>query len=424
MTEFLSCRPNLEVEDLGPAAAFLREVLGFEVEVDEPEMGLLLLRRDAVGLALVRSATPGVNSTTTAYIGVTGVDELHEQCAAHGARIVTGLADHPWGLRDFVVEMPGGHRLALGERIAQPRLPRLFAALHGRPLAGTIIARAASRSRKGGGVMDDGGRSLGFTQVSIPEGYDRFMLRQLFEPWAEELVARAGIGPGHHVLDLASGLGPVARLAAMAAAPGGRVVASDISAVMLAAAAARFVDPQWAPIDYLQCPAAAIAAPDDSFDVVLCQHGLQFFPERAAAAGEMRRVTRPGGIVVLSTWAAEHPLGLFGPMNETLRESALAEPFPRAFDPDSYRVNAVELQGLLQTAGLREVRVETVRLDAHWQTAEAAAATVLGTPFGPLVSALPADAQEEIRARLASMLSGSDGEVTVRTASNIAWGVK
>ena len=124
MIEFLSCRPNLEVDDLAPAAAFLREVLGFEVEVDEPEMGLVLLRRDAVGLALVQSPTSGVNATTAAYIGVTGVDDLHEQCAARGARIVTGLADHPWGLRDFVVEMPGGHRLALGERITQPRLCR------------------------------------------------------------------------------------------------------------------------------------------------------------------------------------------------------------------------------------------------------------------------------------------------------------
>ena len=122
VTEFLSCRPNLEVDDLAPAAEFLREVLGFEVEVDEPEMGLMLLQRDAVGLALVQSATPGVNTTTAAYIGVTGVDDLHERCAAHGARIVTGLADHPWGLRDFVVEIPGGHRLALGERIAPSRL--------------------------------------------------------------------------------------------------------------------------------------------------------------------------------------------------------------------------------------------------------------------------------------------------------------
>ena len=85
---------------------------------------LVLLRRDAVGLALVQSPTTGVNATTAAYIGVTGVDDLRDQCAARGARIVTGLADHPWGLRDFVVEMPGGHRLALSERITQLRLFR------------------------------------------------------------------------------------------------------------------------------------------------------------------------------------------------------------------------------------------------------------------------------------------------------------
>ena len=120
MTEFLSCRPNLEVGELAPAATFLRDVLGFEVEVDEPEMGLMLLRRDAVGLALVRSANPGINATTAAYIGVTGVDDLHARCTARGAPVVAGLTDHPWGLRDFVVEMPGGHRLALGERITQP----------------------------------------------------------------------------------------------------------------------------------------------------------------------------------------------------------------------------------------------------------------------------------------------------------------
>jgi predicted enzyme related to lactoylglutathione lyase len=100
VTDFLSCRPNLEVEDLAPATAFLRDVLGFVVELDEPAMGLVLLRRSAVELALVRSATPGVNSTTAAYIGVTGVDELHARCAASGAPVVAG------------------HRLALGERIA------------------------------------------------------------------------------------------------------------------------------------------------------------------------------------------------------------------------------------------------------------------------------------------------------------------
>lgn len=79
---------------------------------------------------------------------------------------------------------------------------------------------------------------------------------------------------------------------------------------------------------------------------------------------------------------------------------------------------------LLQAAGFRDVSVETVELDATWQTAEEAASTLLGTPFGPLVSALPADAQHVLRARLASKLGNSAEGVTVRTVSNVARGTK
>jgi predicted enzyme related to lactoylglutathione lyase len=117
MTELLSCRPNLEVSDLEPLVAFLRDVLDFEVDVEEKEMGLVLLHHDAVGLAVVRTANPAVNETTACYIGVTDVDGLHEQSRKRGANIVAPLTDHPWGLRDFVVEAPGGHCLAFGERI-------------------------------------------------------------------------------------------------------------------------------------------------------------------------------------------------------------------------------------------------------------------------------------------------------------------
>ncbi len=118
MSEFLSCRPNLEVSDVTAATEFLRDVLGFTVELDEPGYGLVLLQRDAVGLALVRTARPGVNDTTSVYLGVTGVDELHAVCRERGATITTPLTDQPWGLRDFVVEIPGGHKLAIGERIS------------------------------------------------------------------------------------------------------------------------------------------------------------------------------------------------------------------------------------------------------------------------------------------------------------------
>jgi SAM-dependent methyltransferase len=270
----------------------------------------------------------------------------------------------------------------------------------------------------------DSQRSQSFAPASVPGHYERFMLPQLFEPWARDLVGRAGLRPGAAVLDVASGLGPVARLAAEAAGPDGRVTASDISGAMLAAAAARPAPSGWAPVEYLECPAAAIAADDDSFDVVLCQHGLQFFPDRAAAAAEMRRIVRPGGTVVLSTWAAEHPLGLFGAMNETLREFGVAEPFPSAFDSGSYRVGLAELRDLMLTAGFHAVSAETVELDATWPTGEAATATLLGTPFGPLVSALPAGAQQQIRARLASKLGASPDGARIRTVSNIVQGTK
>jgi ubiquinone/menaquinone biosynthesis C-methylase UbiE len=273
-------------------------------------------------------------------------------------------------------------------------------------------------------MTEEDARSGSFTQVAVPAGYDRFLLRQLFEPWAADLIARADLKPGSSVLDVASGPGTVARLAAAAVGPGGRVVASDISAAMLAVASGRAHDSGWAAIEYLECPAAAIAAEDDSFDVVLCQQGLQFFPDRAAAVAEMRRVTRPGGTAVMSTWAAEHPLGLFGPMTEALRELGHAEPFPRAFDAGSYCLSTADLADLLHAAGFRDVGVETVELDASWQSAEAAASAMLGTPYGPLVSALPADAQGQLRDRFISKLGDSAGAVTVRTVSNVAHGTK
>jgi ubiquinone/menaquinone biosynthesis C-methylase UbiE len=266
-------------------------------------------------------------------------------------------------------------------------------------------------------------RSRGFTESSVPDGYDRFMLGQLFEPWAVDLLSRAGLHVGQSVLDVASGLGPVARLAAAAVGSRGRVVASDISSAMLATAAARPAGADAAVIEYLECSATAIETADSSFDIVLCQQGLQFFPDRAAAAREMGRVVRVGGQVVVSTWAAEHALGLFGPILETLSEVGLDEPYPGAFDPNSYSLSSRALAELLDQAGLRDVGVERVELDAVWSTIDEALSTVLGTPFGPMVSSLSSLEQEHIRALLADKLAQSeDGTVVVRTMSNIARG--
>ena len=268
-------------------------------------------------------------------------------------------------------------------------------------------------------------RARGFTEASVPEAYDRYLAPQLFEPWAAELVDRAGLRRGSSVLDVATGPGPVARAAAAVVGPGGRVMAIDLSAAMLAVAAAKPVDAAWAPIDFLECSATAIEVAEDSFDVVLCQQGVQFFPDRAGSVAEMRRVVRPDGVVLVSTWAGEQPLGLIGPMAEALAEAGVEEPYPGAFDPHSYSLSGPELQGLLAGAGLRQVMVETVTLDAVWPDADQAVSTLMGTPYGPSVKALPVEGQDQVRARLAERLGQSpDGTVTVRTTSHVGRGTK
>lgn len=75
-------------------------------------------------------------------------------------------------------------------------------------------------------------------------------------------------------------------------------------------------------------------------------------------------------------------------------------------------------------AGLRDVSVEAVPLDAVWDSADEVTAALFGTPFGPLVAALPAGQQRQVRDDLARRLGASTDGVTVRTVSNVARGVK
>jgi ubiquinone/menaquinone biosynthesis C-methylase UbiE len=287
-------------------------------------------------------------------------------------------------------------------------------------------ARAAGSDPSGGSGRRamDGMRGRGFTQATIPAGYAKFLLQQLFEPWAKDMIARAAPSPGDFVLDLATGLAPVARLAAAAVGASGRVIASDISPAMLAVAAARPVEPHWAPIEYLECPASAIEADDDSFDMVYCSHGLEFFADREAALSEMYRVLRPGGLALMSAWAAEHPVGLFTPLGQTMREIGLGQPYAGAYDADSYRISGPELRCMVAAAGFGDVKIEMVELDGHWDSADDAANTVRGTPFGPLVAAMSADDQRRVREVLLSKLGGSADGVTVRSLSNVATGTK
>jgi SAM-dependent methyltransferase len=133
------------------------------------------------------------------------------------------------------------------------------------------------------------------------EIYEHELVPAFFGAWAADLVERAAARAGARVLDIACGTGVVTRLLPPRVGPGGRVVGLDLNANMLEAARAATAG---APIEWLEGNVQAMPLPDGAFDLVLCQQGLQFFPDKPAALREMHRVLAPGGRLHVSVWKA------------------------------------------------------------------------------------------------------------------------
>jgi ubiquinone/menaquinone biosynthesis C-methylase UbiE len=146
------------------------------------------------------------------------------------------------------------------------------------------------------------GASFAKATTNAMNFYDEIMVPRLFEPWALLLLDALSVESGQTVLDVACGPGTVTRLAARRVGPVGSVTGCDLSRSMLDLARAKPRIDGGAPIHYVECPADKLGATDRSIDVVTCQQGLQFFPDRPAALAEMRRVLRPGGNVGVAVW--------------------------------------------------------------------------------------------------------------------------
>src|SRR5689334_24997116 len=137
------------------------------------------------------------------------------------------------------------------------------------------------------------------------EIYADHLVPAIFAPWAPVLLDAVGVGPGDAVLDVACGTGVVAATATDRVGPTGTVIGVDLNPGMLAVATARTQRVRW-----MQADAADLPFPGGTFDQVLCQAGLQYFPDRLHAVREMRRVLRPGGRLAALVWGAlEHSPG-------------------------------------------------------------------------------------------------------------------
>jgi SAM-dependent methyltransferase len=134
---------------------------------------------------------------------------------------------------------------------------------------------------------------------SIPQMYEQYMVPLIFQPYADDIARRAAALQPSRVLEIACGTGVVTRGLAAVLPPGASIVATDLNQPMLDHAAsigtARPVE--WQQADAMKLPFTAA-----SFDMVVCQFGAMFFPDRAGAFAEAHRVLRPGGTFLFNVW--------------------------------------------------------------------------------------------------------------------------
>jgi SAM-dependent methyltransferase len=220
------------------------------------------------------------------------------------------------------------------------------------------------------------------------QNYEQYFVPAIFEPWGTDLLDLVSPREGDRVLDVACATGIVARLASMRVGASTRVVGLDFNPVMLAAA--RSAAPASSSIEWEQANAEDMPLPDDSFDLVLCQQGLQFFPNKPVALREMHRVLAPRGRLALSVWCDIHDIPGYIALAEALAQHV--SPEAAGFMHMTGSLSPAELQGLLEEANFQDVIVRPQSKNLRFKSPEAFVWEVVqATPLAWMSSVNQAD---------------------------------
>jgi SAM-dependent methyltransferase len=138
----------------------------------------------------------------------------------------------------------------------------------------------------------------GFTG-SIPQLYEHYMVPLIFDPYAVDMAARAAALRPASLLEIAAGTGVLTRHIVAQLPAEASIIASDVNATMLDMAATLGTS---RPVEWRLADAQDLPFDDESFDLVVCQFGAMFFPDRPGAFAEIRRVLKPGGVFMFNVW--------------------------------------------------------------------------------------------------------------------------
>jgi len=256
---------------------------------------------------------------------------------------------------------------------------------------------------------------------SIPALYERLLVPLIFQPYADDLARRLVEFAPARVLELAAGTGVVTRELAARLPAATSIVATDLNPAMLEEAAQR---PIARPVAWQQADACDPHFDDASFDAVVCQFGVMFFPDRVQAFREARRMLAPGGLLLFNSWDAIADNEFADVVTQ-----ALAERFPGASlqflarTPHGYH-DPARIRLDLAAAGFTQSQVETLTERSRASSARVPAiAYCQGTPLRNEIEALGEDALDEATEAAASALTqrfgagAVDGRIQALVAS-------
>jgi ubiquinone/menaquinone biosynthesis C-methylase UbiE len=239
---------------------------------------------------------------------------------------------------------------------------------------------------------------------SGPDFYEKYQVPSAFEPLARKFVERMGLKPGQRMLDVACGTGIVGRLAASSIGRDGKIVGVDFNSAMIEIAQ-RHPSSDGPSLEWHVADAAALPFDEQEFDVVLCQQGLQFFPDKLAALREMHRVLVDSGSVGLCVWRSSE----YSPINRA-STAVLVRHLGQEISAVSLAPFSLgdreTVQSLLEEAGFREIEIEATEIVRHMLPPdESLPAQLASLPFGPQIAALDPQKRKAIVDEIASELS-------------------